>query len=74
MSKIPTARKFLEAKPFLGSNVNFTDRQIEEFLVEFAKLHHTEFVANILEAISPKEENIELLNKVINSYSIENIK
>lgn len=64
MNIIPTARKFSEDKPFLGSNINFTDRQIEEFLVEFATLHAVRIIKSLSSTELEYQRNIHLIKDI----------
>lgn len=50
-----------------------TQKNIEKSMIEFAKYHHNMFLQNVLEEISPTEENIGLINKILNAYPLENI-
>jgi hypothetical protein len=75
MEQIPTAEDIL-SKKFNELRSSFTLKDVEECMIEFAKLH----VKNALEASAneyyPKDkENFELVaERFINAYSLENIK
>ena len=81
---VVTAQEYLKSKSLKGSNDSFTDKQIEEFLIEFAMLHREEALKqasvkakrSFVPDINTKGGGYYVINKdsILNAYSKKNIR
>lgn len=71
--KIPTATGLIHNK-FPEHNGIFVLRNIEEFMIEFAKLHVEAALTHVYEKINIEEVQDGIKDSILNAYPLDNIK
>jgi len=76
MNEILTAEELLKDLPTFNNESGFGKHYVIEAMIEFAKYHVQQALIAAIDVplLDHSEDNIELVNSILNAYSLDNIK